>query len=436
MRIACFAFAMFSVIAPAQRINHAGRILPDLPTVTSPLLFNTAAADRVMAALQLMPRTNPWNEDVSRRPLLANSAAMIAQIKSELASNRQGLWGFYEMNYGLVPTGQPLVPVPFVDYPDESDPSPYPIPANQPIETWPISTDGQTLDQWQRDVNNWGGDRHSITLQPSTGLFWETWQMKKTNSGWQASNGAKFNLNSNALRPLGWTSGDAAGFPMLPALVRFDEVQRGTIEHALRLVVKHTRVGPIYPARHSASRPQTSDPKVPAMGQRLRLKKSFAIPSGWTREEKAVLVALKKYGGMVSDNGNFFSFSITPDDRWAAGCFNNLKSVDLNNFEVIQTTGVSEGPRSANPPLAKAGPDKTTKVGQPLALAGSATGGSAALSVYWYKYSGPGVTTFSTTSKAATSVTFSAVGTYTLMLRAEDGIHTPAYDAVVVKVTS
>jgi len=434
MKFACFAILALAAITPAQRINHAGRILPTLPTVTAPILFNTTAADRVMAALQIFPQTNPWNEDVSRRPLLPNSAAMIAKIKSELAANRQTLHGFFEMNFALIPTGQALVEVPFLDYPDESDPSPYPIPAIQPIETWPNSTEGQTLDQWQRDVYDWGGDRHSITLQPSTGNFWETWQMKKTNGGWQASNGAKFNLNTNALRPMGWTSGDAAGFPMLPALVRFDEVQRGTIEHALRLVVKHTRLGPIYPARHHASRPQTSDPNVPAMGQRLRLKKSFVIPANWSRQEKAVLVALKKYGGMVADNGNFFSFSITPDDRWPQGSFDNLKSVDVSNFEVVKSTGVSEGPRSANPPIAKAGLDKTVKVGKPLALGGSISGGTGTVVALWYRYSGPTGVTFTSTSKPITMATFSQVGTYTLMLRAEDGIHTPGYDAVVVKV--
>ena len=129
------------------------------------------------------------------------------------------------MNYVLVPDNQARVTLPFVDYPDESDldggvfpNGSYPVPSNIPIETWPRGTGGLTLQQWQMDVNNSGGDRHGIMVAPGVGSIWETWQMKLTTSGWQSSNGAKFDLNSNGLRPAGWTSGDAAGLPMFPAL--------------------------------------------------------------------------------------------------------------------------------------------------------------------------------------------------------------------------
>ena len=147
---------------------------------------------------------------------------------------------------------------------------------------------------------------------------------KLVGTNWEASNGAKFDLNSDALRPAAWTSGDAAGLPMFPALVRYDECERGMVEHALRLVVKHTRADFIYPARHYASVPYTTDANVPAMGQRLRLKSSFAVPDNWTVQEKAVLRAFKKYGALVADNGNFFSISVTPDDRWPGGAFDHL----------------------------------------------------------------------------------------------------------------
>src|SRR5205085_10663858 len=172
--------------------------------------------------------------------------------------------------------------------------------------------------QWQADATNLGGDRHGIVVAPGAGSVWETWQLKLTGSGWEASNGAKFSLISNALRPAGWTSGDAAGLPMFAALVRYDECERGMVEHGLRLVVAKTRREYIYPARHFASSIPAASVNYPAVGQRFRLKASFVIPENWTIEEKAVLRGLKKYGALVADNGNFFSISVCPDDRFAA----------------------------------------------------------------------------------------------------------------------
>ncbi len=331
------------LVLAAERANHEGRALGALPVVKVPLLFNTLEADAVLAAMQIMPRDNPWNEDISKRPLLPNSEAMIARISADLAPNRRTLRLFTEMNFVLVPDNQPLVPVKFQDYPAESDlnggTSPtglYPIPGNLPVESWPAGTDTLTLGQWQQDIAKRGGDRHAIIVQPGSGRFFETWQTKLTGNEWQASNGAIFSLNSNNLRPAGWTSGDAAGLPMFPALVRFDECQRGKVEHALRLVVKRTRLGPLYPATHAASVGRTSDADIPAMGQRLRLKASFAIPPSWSLQEKAVLLALKKHGAIVADNGGFFSVSITPDDRYPKGCFDHISSLGIGNFEVIQ----------------------------------------------------------------------------------------------------
>jgi hypothetical protein len=251
----------FVVTAAAQeRINQEGRILGPAPVVATPILFNTPQADAIVSAMQIFPVTNPWNEDISRRPTLANSGTMITQLKSDLSSSRQTLRPFYEMNYVLVPDNQTRLTIAFLDYPDESDldggtypNGSYPIPSNMPIETWPRGTGTLTLQQWQMDVTNVGGDRHGIMVAPGAGSVWETWQMKLTVSGWQASNGAKFDLNSNALRPDGWTSGDAAGLPMFPAVVRYDECQRGAVEHALRLCVPKTRREYIYPANHYAS---------------------------------------------------------------------------------------------------------------------------------------------------------------------------------------
>ena len=441
MRRVLLLFFGLITIARAERINHEGRILGPAPVVTTPALFNTAAADAIVSAMQIMPRDNPWNEDISRRPVLGNSDAMIAQIKTDLGT-RQTLQPFYEMNYALVPDNQPRVAIPFLDYPDESDldggPFPkgsYPIPTNQPIETWPRGTGNLTLQQWQQDANNAGGDRHGIMVAPGLGSVWETWQMKLTATGWQASNGAKFNLNSNALRPAGWTSGDAAGLSMFVATVRYDECERGMVEHALRLVVKRTRKEYIYPATHFASSIPASSTNYPAMGQRLRLKASFAIPASWTTAEKAVLLALKKYGAIVADNGNFFSISVCPDDRFSSSAFSHLSTIDINNFEVVQTTGPGEGPRSPGAPSVDAGADQFLEWPANISLTGSVIDPSGHASVAWKSYSGPAGASFANGNQAATSVTINGPGTYTFMLSADDGVHAVAYDAVVVRVT-
>ena len=429
-------------VARAERINHEGRILGPEPTVTAPTLFNTAAADALVSAMQIMPRDNPWNEDISRRPVHPNSDAIIAQITSDLSSSRRTLRPFYEMNYVLVPDNQPRVPIPFFNYADESDldggtfpNGSYPIPTNLPVETWPRGTGNLTLEQWQRDVNNTGGDRHSIIVAPGAGFIWETWLTRLTNSGWQASNGAKFNLNSNALRPAGWTSGDAAGLPMFPALVRYDECQRGMVEHALRIVVARTRREYIYPATHYASDIPATSTNYPAMGQRVRLKASFVIPDNWTIEEKAVLRALKKYGALVADNGNFFSVSVCPDDRFATNAFDHLSTIGISNFEIIQTTGPTEGPRAPGAPSVNAGADQFLEAATNISLNGSVNDPSGSATILWKVYSGPAGVSFANANQAATTATINMPGTYTFMLSADDGVHAVAYDAMVVRVT-
>ena len=427
----------------AQRINHEGRILGPAPVVTTPTLFNTPAADAVVSAMQIMPRDSAWNEDVSQRPVLANSNAMIAQIISDLSPSRRTLRPFYEMNYVLVPDTQPRVTIPFFNYPDESDldggafpNGNYPIPSNLPIETWPRGTGNLTLEQWQQDVNNTGGDRHAIIVAPGAGSIWETWLTRLTQNGWEASNGAKFDLNSNVLRPAGWTSADAAGLPMFPAVVRYDECQRGMVEHALRIVVARTRREYIYPATHYASSIPATSVNHPAMGQRVRLKSSFVIPESWTIEEKAVLRALKKYGALVADNGNFFSVSVCPDDRFASNAFDHLSTIAIDNFEVIQTTGPNEGPRSPGAPTVEAGPDQVLELPMNATLNGVVNAPLGNPTIQWQLYSGPAAVVFGDPSDPTTTASFSQAGVYTLMLSANDGVHTTAYDALVVQVTS
>jgi len=438
-RALCFALALFFGAGPAsaQRINQEGRILGNASLVTNSILFNTPEADAVLSAMQVLPITNPWNEDISHRPVQTNSDAMITQIIADLSASRRTLRVFFEMNFALVPDTQPLAPINFFKYSDESDPSPYPIPANLPIETWPRETGTLTLGQWQEDAIDVGGDRHAIIVQPGTGFVWETWLTKLSPyNQWQASNGAKFDLKANTLRPSGWTSGDAAGLAMFPALVRFDECERGMVEHAVRLAVKRTRREYIYPATHFASTNSATETNLPAMGQRLRLKSGFVIPDGWMKEEKAVLKALKKYGAIVADNGNFFSISATPDDRWPSGVFDHLSTISITNFEVIQTTGPKEGPRSPGAPVVNAGLDRTAAFGTPAILQGNVAFTGDSPIVRWKLYSGPGEVIFTDATRADTTASFTKPGIYTLELNADDGVHAVAYDAMNVTVIS
>jgi len=444
---------------PAERINQEGRILGALPVVTNAILFNTSNADAVVSAMQIFPVTNPWNECISNRSVLANSDAMIAQMRYDFTNGRTGASNLashqklhinFEMNYVLVPDNQPRVPVYFFNYPDDSDldggVSPtglYPVPTNQPVESWPLglTLNGtpQTLQQWQ--TNNDGSDRHSITVAPGGGYIWETWEMLLTPTNWMASNGAKFDLSTNALRVVNGntnvTSGDAAGFPMFPALVRYDEAERGMVEHALRITVKKSLYGRyLYPATHFAAPSSNTGTNYPAMGQRLRLKAGFVIPASWTLEEKAVALTLKKYGALVADNGSILGISVAPDDRWpdSGNCFNDLLGIVITNFEVIQTTGPNEGPRSAAAPVADAGPDQTVPAGLPVQLSGLVTFSNSPPVIQWKLYSGPGTVTFGNAALTNTTATFSAPGTYTLELSAADGVHAVAFDAAVMTV--
>ena len=426
----------------AERINQEGRILGTVPAVTNSILFNTNNADAVVSTMQIFPVTNPWNEDISRRPLLTNSDNMITEINSNVTSSARGLELFQEMNFVLVPDDQTLVSNKFVTYAGDSDfnggISPYglyPTPTNMPIEEWPTGTGSQTLLQWQ--TNNNGDDRHSIIVQPGTGFIYETWNALRKGTKWQAGNGAIFNLNSNALRPDRLTSGDAAGFPMFPALVRYDECERGMVEHACRLIVVKSRQEHIYPATHDAGSVDASEIDYPAMGQRLRLKASFVIPANWTKEEKALVLGLKKYGAMVSDNSSsFFSISITPDNRWG-NAFAHMANaqIGITNFEVIQSTGPNEGPRSPGAPIANAGMDQMVSLATGAQLQGVVNASNTS-TISWKLYSGPGTANFANAAQTNTTVNFSAPGTYTLMLSADDGVHAVAYDAVIITVTN
>jgi len=339
-------------LSAAERINHAGRNLGRLPVLTEPVLFNTPQADAILSAMQIMPLDSPWNENISGLPILPESPVILACIAADLG-DRRSLRVFEEMNFVLVPDTQPLVPIRFA-HPEECDfnggtppVGAWPIPPMTPIEGWPMARPkGETLFAWQRDPVV--EDRHAIVVQPGKARLFESFATHLTDQGWTASNGAIFSLNSHTVRPPKWSSADAAGLPMFPALIRYDEVQRGVIEHALRLIVKRTRREFIYPATHYASTVPKGDPvevSCPAMGQRLRLKATYPVPKQWSQASKAVARALMVYGAMVADNGGHLSVSCTPDERFPEGCFRDLMAITIEDFEVVVTTGPKEGPR-------------------------------------------------------------------------------------------
>lgn len=295
-----------------------------MPPVTTPVMFNTVAADRILAALQVFPPDNPWNEDISKLPVLGNSQAIVASIGADkrLAYN-------LDMAFVLVPPGQARIPVKIREYPQESDPGPFPIPDNAPIENWPL--DGRTLAAAQ--VAQEEGDRHVLIVDPLNRKLFEFWQGRKTATGWECSCAAAFDLASNRLRPDGWTSADAAGLPIFPAVVRFDEVDKGMVTHVMRFTVRRTRRAYAYPATHFASR--SADPNLPRMGERFRLRADFAI-AGFSPHVQAILKGLKTYGMFVADNGGDWRLSIAPDARIKG--LDELRRLKGSDFEVVATT--------------------------------------------------------------------------------------------------
>ena len=273
----------------------------------------------------IFPSDNQWNLRVDDLPVLGNSDAIVRSI-----GLREGLHpdfgsGKYQgarigIPYTVVPASQKKVPISFY-YGDESDKGPYPIPKDAPIEG------GRDSD----------GDRHVIVVDKGHCKLYEVYDAHPRNGGsrWRAGSGATWNLRSNKLRPKGWTSADAAGLPILPGLARWPDVVKGEIDHALRFTVEQSRRHYIYPARHFAS--DLTDHDLPSMGQRLRLKSSFDI-SGFPRQAKIVLRALKRYGMIVADNGSDWYISGAPNKHWNNDDLHRLGEVLGQNFEVVDTS--------------------------------------------------------------------------------------------------
>jgi hypothetical protein len=277
-------------------------------------------------ACPVFPATNPWNERVDTLPVAANSAQVIASIGVSTglhADFGSGLWDGAPIGIPITVASKatPRSRVSF-DYADESDKGPYPIPKSVAIEG------GRSSD----------GDRHALILDRSACKLYELYALyPKPGGGWKAGSGAIWNLRSNALRPAGWTSADAAGLPILPGLARYDEVERGVIDHALRFTVEHTRNAYVWPARHFAS--DLTDPSLPPMGLRVRLKPSVDI-AGFPRQARIVLQALKTYGMIVADNGSNWFISGAPDPHWSNDDLHALGRITGADFEVVDTSSL------------------------------------------------------------------------------------------------
>jgi len=269
-----------------------------------------------LGGCMMFPADNPWNRDVSGDPVDANSDNYIASINAG-ATYLHADFGSppeYGIPYVLVPGTQPAVPITFVEYGDESDPGPYPVPPDAPVEA--------------------GSDGHVLVLDSGSCTLYELYHGVKdtSGSGWFAGSGAVFDLSSNALRPDSWTSCDEAGLPILPGLVRYDEVSAGEIRHAVRFTVRRTQRAWVHPATHYGTSSSVNDPP---MGTRLRLKAGYDI-STYTGEARVVLNALKQYGMFVADTGTSWYITGATDPRWDDDDLNQLKRVPGSAFEVVQ----------------------------------------------------------------------------------------------------
>jgi len=322
--------------AGAKRTGDPARLAriraAKMPPVTRPVPFHTPEADAILAALEVFPPDNPWNLLVEDWPLHPNSKALVASVGLDKPMRYNA-----DMAFVLVPPDQKRVDVQITGYAGESDKGPYPVPDNVPIEGWPVwftrdaKDKGLTLEDVQRDKPNRGGDRHALVVDPVRRMLYEFYQMKRTDAGWQAAQASIFDLKTNRLRPTGWTSSDAAGLPVFPAIVRYDELQRGRVDHALRVTVRKTRRAFVAPATHYAS-PHTNE-DYPRMGERFRLRRDFDVTS-FSPPVRTILTALKRYGMFVADNGIEWAVSVAPDPRIAV-LHQELRRVKGADFEVV-----------------------------------------------------------------------------------------------------
>lgn len=294
-------------------------------------LFGASAQAPKVGSCTVLPADNIWNTPVDQFPVSGNSSTWVNTIgatKTVHADFGAGL-------YGGAPIGIPFITVPGTQtkypatftYADESDPGPYAAPLNAPIEGGSQST----------------GDRHVIAVDTDHCILYELWSAYPQASSWAAGSGAIFNLLSNALRPSGWTSADAAGLPVFPGLLRYDEIVAGEIQHAIRFTVPQSQKAFVWPARHYAS--SLTGTQYPPMGARFRLRASFDI-SGYSATNQIILRALKKYGMILADNGSAWYLSGAPDDRWNNDDLHLLGAIQGSNFEAVDVSSLMIDPNS------------------------------------------------------------------------------------------
>jgi hypothetical protein len=305
---------------------------PVSPSATpGPVLSSPPASLTGTAGCPIFPADNVWHADVSRLPVHPRSAGYVASIGatrpvhpdfgSGLIDGRP--WG---IPVTAVPAGQAPVPVSF-DEAGESDKGPYLLPRNALIEGGPGSA----------------GDRHVIGYDPTRCRAYELYAARPTGSGWHAYSGAVWDLRANRMRPAGWTSADAAGLSILAGLVRYDEVAAGHVDHAIRMTVQSTQRAYVWPGSHRAS--SNTDPNLPPMGLRLRLK-STVDTSRMPPQARVVAEALKRYGAIIADNGSPWFFSGTQDPRWNNSQLDALKKLHGSDFEVVDESGLMVSPTS------------------------------------------------------------------------------------------
>ena len=284
----------------------------------------TASASHAptIAGCPVMPSNNAWNQDVSKLPVRRDSQTLINTIsatggKTMLHADFGG-GGAYGIPFIIVPAKQKKEPIHYTAYGDESSAGPFPIPPTAPVEG------GASSD----------GDRHVLVVQSGTCHLYELYDAFWRGTHWDAGSGVNWNLTSNKLRPLGWTSADAAGLPIFPGLARYGETATGSIHHALRFTVEETQRGYIFPATHAAS--SSTNPALPPMGLRLGLKASYSL-ARFHGESLVILKALKRYGMIVADNGSSWYISGAADPRWNDNDLDQLKSVPGAAFEAVNT---------------------------------------------------------------------------------------------------
>jgi hypothetical protein len=276
------------------------------------------------ASAPSLPNQAAWNQDISKASVAANSAATIAYVNSHGGDQLHPDFGSpraYGFPYAVVGASQRRLPIRYTAYGEESDPGPFPIPKGAPVEG------GQRSD----------GDRHVLVVDRYRCVLYELYRAffkRQGRAHWNADSGARWDLRSTKGRPDSWTSADAAGLPIFPGLVRYDEVATGHLNHAIRVTVESTRDAWIHPASHCAG--DTSNPNAPPMGLRLRLKASYGL-AGFSGAAKAIATALKRYGMIVADNGSNWFFSGSSDRRWDDENLNQLKRIPGSALEVVKS---------------------------------------------------------------------------------------------------